>query len=304
MRKVRFFTYLLAGVAFVFAHQSCSTCSRQRTVDVYIDLVDFAIDSNYFHMARNVLYALPTPIEMSMLVKNAGIDWRPALLNDPDNATKYLTNQQMALNFGAYLTNLTYSGLFEQPQTVLRYKNAVQILADGLGLQSAVNANNMQLIEDNINDRDMLLRIISDTYSSCMAYLDESDRYYLTLAILIGGWVEGMYIATNSINENLFINESRIKQLVADLIFTFEMIWHVMSDMQDMTGIQEIMRDLSELAKLFDRINVHTTPNVVTVSEDTNISEIASTNIVDVGTEDFEKIRILIQTIRDNFTHI
>jgi DNA-directed RNA polymerase subunit F len=301
MRKILFLTILLAGVGMF---QSCTMCSRQRTVDVYIDLVDFAIDTTYFNMARNVLYALPTPIEVSMLIRNAGVDWHPALLNDPDNASKYLTTQKMALNFGAYLTNLTYSGLFEQPQAVLRYKNAVLQLAEGLGMQSAINANTLQLIEDNINDREMLLRIIADTYASCMAYLNETDRYFLTLTVLAGGWVEGMYIATNSINENLFINERNFRQLVIDLIFTFEMIWGVMSDMQDVPGIHEIMSDMSELAKLFDRIDVHTTPNVVTVSEDTNISEIASTNIIDITPEDFENIRITLQTIRDNFTQI
>jgi len=301
MQKIRFFTFLLACT---IGMQSCSMCSRQHTVDVTVDLVDFAIDSTYFHMARNVLYALPTPIEMSMLIRNSGIDWQPSLLNNPDNASKYLTNQQMALNFGAYLTNLTYSGLFEQSQTVLQYKNAIMILADGLGLQSAVNVNTMQIMEENINDREMLLRIISDTYSSCMASLEEGDRYYLTLTILTGGWIEGIYIAVSSINESLLLNERRVRQLVVDLILTFEMIWHVMSDLQDTPGIQELLSELSELAKLFDRISIDKTPNDVKFSAETNVSEIVSANIIDFKPEDFENIKIQIQAIRDNFTQI
>jgi len=273
-------------------------------VDVDIDLVDFAIDTTYLHMARNVLHALPTPLEVSMLIRNAGINWNPVLLNNPDNASRYLTTQKMALNFGAYITSLTYSGLFEQTLTVLRYKNAILYLAEGLGLQSSVNLNTLRQLEENINNRDMLLRIIADIYASCMASLEESDRYYLTLTILTGGWVEGMYIATSSINENLFFNEQRLRQLVIDLILTFEMIWNVMSDFQDTPGIHEIMSDMSELAKLFDRIDVHKTPNVVTVSAETNVSEIASSNIIDITPEDFESIRNQIQIIRDNFTQI
>ena len=121
MRNIRFSIFLLIGSACMLMCPSCNTCSRQQTIeDITIDLADLAIDSSYVNMARKVFYALPTPIELAMLIKNLGIAYQPAFLNDPVNASRYLTNRKMALNFGAYITDLTYAGLFEQSQTVLR----------------------------------------------------------------------------------------------------------------------------------------------------------------------------------------
>ena len=257
MRNIRIFLFLLIGGVCMLVCPSCNTCSRQQTVeDITIDLADLAIDTSYVNMARKVFYALPTPIELAMLIKNLGIVYQPALLNDPANASKYMTNQKMALNFGVYVTDLTYAGLFEQSQTVLRYKLSIRKLTDGLGLQSAVDISTMQQLEANINDKDAVLRIVSDTYALCTASLNESDRNSLTLAMFIGGWIEGMYIATNLLDEKLPSTADQIKQLVIDQKLTFEMIWHVMSDMKEIPEVAGMINDISELAQLLDKIDV------------------------------------------------
>jgi len=257
MRNIRFYIFLLFGGVCMMMYPSCNTCSRQQTVeDITIDLADLAIDTSYVNIARKVFYALPTPIELAMLIKNLGIVYQPALLNDPANASKYMTNLKMALNFGAYITDLTYAGLFEQSQTVLRYKLAIKKLTDGLGLQSAVDISTMQQLEANINDKDAVLRIVSDTYALCTASLNENDRNSLTLAMFIGGWLEGMYIATNLLDEKLPSTADQIRQLVIDQKLTFDMIWHVMSDMKEIPEMAGMITDLSELAQLLGKIDV------------------------------------------------
>jgi hypothetical protein len=303
MRNIRFsVSLLIGGICMAMCH-SCSTCSRQQiTNDITVDLADLVSDSTYINMARTMYYALPTPIELSMLLKSSGIGWQPALLNDPANAAKYLTHQKMALNFGGYITDLAYAGLFEQSQTVLRYKLAIRQLMEGLGLSSSVDLNTMQQLEASINDKDAVMHIISETYASCTSSLNEGDRYSLTLAILTGGWVEGMYIATNSIDENLLSDESRMKQLVVDQILTFDMMWRVMSDFKDISDVADMMNDLSGLANIFDKIYVDQTPNVVTVNDDGKTSDIVASNIIDVTPETFAHIKAQIQNLRYYFT--
>lgn len=302
MRNTRFFIFLLIGSACMLICHSCSTCSRQQTVEnITIDLADLAIDTTYVNMARKAYYALPTPIEMSIMIKNSGIVWQPALLNDPANAAKYLTHRKMALNFGVYFTDMTYAGLLGQSQTVLRYKRAIQQLTEGLGLQSAVDLNTLQLLEANINDRDAVLRIIADTYASCMELLNESDRYSLTLAILTGGWVEGMYIVTSMINEIMPSDESKMKQMIVDQKLTFDMMWQVMSDLKNIPDVAALMNDLSQLAQLYDLIGVDHTPNLVEVVDDGQYSHIVSDNKDDVTPATFAKIKEQIQILRQNF---
>ena len=296
-------TLLLIGVAGILFCHSCSTCSRQQPVDDLIDLGDWFVDSAHVEMARKVLYALPTPIELSFLIREAGIPWNSDLLNDPARASSYLTSQKMALNFGVYFTNMAYAGLFEQTQTVWLYKFALNNLIERMGLQAAININTMQQLEENIHDREMLLRTISGIYADCSAFLDENERYSMTLAVLAGGWVECMHIATSMLDENLLANEDRIKQLVTDQILTFDIMWQAMSDLRESPGVEDLMNSFSGLAQLFDRIGIHQEPNTVSIFDDEDVSEISSTNALIVTPKDFENIKIQIQILRDNFTN-
>ena len=226
-------------------------------------------------MAQKVFYSLPTPIEMSMLMKNMGVAFQPSLLNDPSVASRYLTNQKMALNFGVYITDLTYAGLYEQSQTVLRYKLAIRILTEGLGLMPTINLNTMQQLEDNINNKDEVLRIISDTYASCTAALNENDRYFLTMAMFVGGWIEAIYIATSMTS----LHENRTRQLMIDQKLSFDMLWLAMSEMNNIPEVADMMSDMSELAQLLDKLDVE-----------------------NVTSEEFAKIKEQIRIIRQNFT--
>ena len=164
---------LFVGVFCMFISTSCSNCSRTQKIEnltIDFDMADLADDMLYFNVSGQVIYALPTPIEASMLIKNWGIPY-PELLNDPTNASKYLTKQKMAVNFGVYTTDIICSALYDQAQTVLRYKQAIQLLIEGLGLQSAVDQQMLEKLEENINNKAVLMQIISDIYSSSADFL-------------------------------------------------------------------------------------------------------------------------------------
>ena len=290
MRRIRTSIILLTGVSCILLCHSCNRCSRQQTIEnitVDLELVDLAINSVYLNMSNKVLFALPTPIEASMLVKNWGIP-DPALLNDPANASGYLTKKKQALNFGVYITDMTTAGLYEQTQTVLRYKQALQQLAEALGLQSAVDQKTMQQIEENINNKEKLLQIISDLYASCTEYLSENDRDFYALAVLSGGWVEGMYIATNMIDENKG-DASQMEKVIMDNKLTFDLLWQALSEMDDIPeDAVSLMLDMSYVAHLFG----HQT--LLTVPRDTE-------SIYNITPKYFAEVKSHIQLLRRQF---
>jgi len=214
-------------------------------------MADLTIESLYINMGSKLLYALPTPIEASMLVKNWGIPY-PELLNDPSNASKYLTKKKMALNLGVYITDIVCAGLYEQSQTVFQYRQPIQALLDGLGLQSAIDQKLIQKLEETINNKVEFLQIVSDIYVSSTAFLTEDDRDFYALAMLTGGWVEGMYIATSMIDENDVSNADKMKQIITDNKLAFDLLWQALGEM-DVIPEEAVflMLDMSYVAHLF-----------------------------------------------------
>jgi hypothetical protein len=249
----------------MFSFYSCNTCSRPGTVESITvnlaDLADLAVDSFHINISGKQLFASePKPIGVAMLIKNWG-NPNPALLNDPANASGYLTKKKMALNFGIYITDMVSAGLYGQTQTVLRYKQAVTPLVEGLGLQSAIDRGKEQLIEKNLNNKKELLNIISDIYASCTAFLSEDDRDFYALAMLTGGWVEGMYIGASMIDESQSSNESKMKQLVMDNKATFDILWQALGQIDNIPEeATTLMFEMSYIAQIFGHQTLLSTP--------------------------------------------
>jgi len=256
MKYLHFSVIFLISASCLFLFPSCNTCSRQQTaenISIDIDLANMDMDVNslYLDVGYKVLYTLPTPIEAAMLIKNWGIP-RPELLNDPVNASKYLTKKKMAVNFGVYMTDMICAGLYGQAQTVLKYKHAMQLLVEGLGLQSAIDPKVIQQIEDHLNEKNELMQIFSDIYASSTVFLSEDNRDFYALAILSGGWVEGMYIATNMIDEQQPSNESKMEQVIEENKLTFDLLWQALGEMDDIPDdAVYLMLDMSYVAHLF-----------------------------------------------------
>jgi len=261
MNYLRSSLILLISASCLILCPSCNT--RPQTVekiDINLTELDLDVNSLFLNTGNKVLYALPTPIEASMLVKNWGVP-HPELLNEPANASKYLTKKKMAVNFGVYLTDLTCAGLYGQTQTVLRYKQAMQQLVEGLGLQPAVDPKVIQQIEDNINNKNELMQIFSSIYASSTTFLSEDNRDFYALAILSGGWVEGMYIATSMIDETQSSNESKMKQVIDDNKQTFDLLWKALGELDHIPeDAIYLMLDMAYVAHLFGHQTILSAP--------------------------------------------
>ena len=63
-----------------------------------------------------ILQQIPSPLEISMLLKESGKKYNASYLNPAENRSKYNSNYQKALNLGVYGTDLGYTNIYEQNQ--------------------------------------------------------------------------------------------------------------------------------------------------------------------------------------------
>ncbi|NQU80871.1 MAG: hypothetical protein HQ543_05080 [Bacteroidetes bacterium] len=119
---------------------------------------------------------MPSPLETAMLVKSAGAPYNEGLLNPTDNAGNYTTNRSMALNLGIYTCDLSFASLYDQTQTSISYMSAAKKMADGLGILDAISEETLERLEENVNNREMIMDIVSETFMNSSSYLQENDR--------------------------------------------------------------------------------------------------------------------------------
>jgi len=188
---IRVFHAFLLFLLFAAFPACKSDKSKEKGKEVSLD--EFISGEDIFDdidKAKKIFYSLPSPLETAMLIKSAGADYNEQLLNPLGNVEKYTTNKSMALNLGIYTTDLSFCSLFDQTQTSLNYMDATRKLAEGMDIKDAIDEETMIRLEENLNNRDVVMDIISETFLNSSSYLKENERQAVAAIVLVGGWIE------------------------------------------------------------------------------------------------------------------
>jgi hypothetical protein len=250
--------------------------------------------------AKQIFYSLPSPLETALLIKSAGASYDEELLNPVENTSNYTTNKSMALNLGIYTTDLSFASLFDQTQTTIRYMNAAKEMADGLGILDAIDNNTIERLEENINNRDRIMDIISETFMSSSSFLTENERPALASIVLVGGWVEGLYIASNMVGDES-IKDNKLVERIVDQKLSFDIVMKLLEDNKDNTDVAGIMEGINDLKATFDKITITTTKIQAVPDEESNVTVLKSESTIDITPEVFKELQEKVKVLRTNF---
>ena len=250
--------------------------------------------------ARQIFYSLPSPLETAMLLKSAGATYNEELLNPVNNVSNYTTNRTMALNLGIYTTDLSFASLFDQTQTSIEYMNAAKQMADGLGILDAIDNNTIERLEENINNRDVIMDIISETIMNSSSFLTEDERPALASIVLVGGWIEGLYIATNLVGDKP-VEDNKLVERIVDQKLSLEWVLKLLEDNQDHPDVMALINDINDLKTTFDKITIETSEIQAVHDEESNVTILKSESKINITPEVFKELSDKIQVLRQNF---
>ncbi len=195
MITVNRFYVIITGIALMSL--SCSSDGgKRRSTDLDAKLSVELDTSSRVIKFENTLFSVPSPYQLSILVKEIGSAYNVELLNPTANQTRYNSLFKKAVNLGVYGADLAYLNIYEQSPSAISYFSVIKIMAQDLGLTAAFDANLFTRIENNIDNKDSLLYIISNAYRNIDMFLKENQRQREGALILAGGWVEATYFMT------------------------------------------------------------------------------------------------------------
>jgi hypothetical protein len=285
------------------------TSDRSKKKQKDVNLEDFLSEDEIFDdidKAKKIFYSLPSPLETAMLIKSAGAEYDEQLLNSVDNTRNYTSNKSLALNLGIYTTDLSFASLFDQTQTSIKYMEAARKMAEGLDITDAIDDETIKKLNDNLNNRDVIMDIISETFLNSSSYLKENDRPAVATIVLIGGWIEGLYIATQLVSDNN-IQGNKLVDRIAEQKLSFRIVQRMLADnLKDQSGkenedIAELTRELEALKAAFDKIKVETSEIKVEPDEVTKVATLKSQTKITITPEVFKELRDTVSNLRKNF---
>lgn len=258
--------YTLILLAFLAA--SCGGVGNQndnhnQIVEVNSDTSAASIDSEN---ANKVLESLPASHEIiALLVDHPDAMFDAAILNSETHSAKYNTSMSRSLNLGVYGVDMSYASLFNQNQTVIKYMAVVKIMAEQLGVLKFFDDATMQKMEQNMDNKEMMIEIISNAFYDSDKYLLENGQHEIAAMIISGAWIEAMYTAFNLTKGKYRLNpplSSRIlKQCKSiDLMINF------LSEYKD-GGVGEINADFLAIQSLINQANITIKDNLYFCSD-------------------------------------
>jgi hypothetical protein len=213
---------------------------------------DSTAQAERMRKTRNIFYNIPSPMETAALLKKAGAEYDKDILNDVQNVDKYTAASKQALNLGIYGADLSYASVNNQTQESMFFTSCAKKLADRLGVSNAFDDATLERMEKNMNNRDSLLSIISETYWTVDAYLKENERDNISALMIAGGWVEGLYIATQVSRVKA---TPELKQRIAEQKLSLHDLLGLMETYEGTDeALASVKADLTAIAALFEGV--------------------------------------------------
>jgi hypothetical protein len=201
--------------------------------------------------ARRIDYPIPTPVEVTTMLNDAGASYISGLPNPVENADSYITEASKALNLGVYGTDLSYACTYNNAQQINLYLEKFHKLTEDLGVKSLVNKKLVQRVEQNISNLDSMHAIISNSYYDTFDYLNENDKGDVSVLVLAGGWIEGLYISTQ-LAKSAIDKEEMLRGITEQKSSFKELLTLTLAYKEKNEAIEEIYRDLILLEDIFN----------------------------------------------------
>ena len=251
---------------------------------------------------RDLFYAIPSPLELSVLFKNAGISYDKNQLLNTEEAYKYDNSSKMALLLGVYGADLSYAGIFKRPQESIRYMAVCKELAEKLSIGEGFDEEMILRIESNIENRDSVILIIASNFLDVDTYFKENKQSENSTLVLIGGWIEGLHLGTTMIRSSE--SDDKLKEIIKDQYVSLENLI-LLAEASELKSYSWIVDELKLLLPSFESIQQKEQNEAKISASDEGVLTLSSNNEINyISDEDFNDISTRVSTLRSKLIQL
>ncbi len=209
MKKNRIIYFL--SIILLSGFWACSGSQDENQLIEDDAVTEDVVDQNSI---QQQFFQLPSPVELFMFMWEDGAPFNASNLNSIENVQKYVDSKKKATNLGVYSADLAYCTIYDKNQETMNLFSATKNLAEDLGLTEGFDQSILDRIDKNIENSDSLYQITSDSYSKSITFLQSQGQTQILPYIIYGGWLESVYIVTQTVKK--YTPESEIAMRISD----------------------------------------------------------------------------------------
>jgi len=250
---------MLTMVSILFS--ACSTSSTNSSDEMNMDNFevpdslleeDMSLQLDKEAMGE-IIQNISSPVEMSALLKDEGIEFNYKFLSPTDNIDEFNTNFKQALNLGVLGADMGYLNMYNKTGAVLNYITAIKELSDELKVGQFFNFETLKRLATNSENIDSLMYISISAFDKMDVYLRENNRSDISALLVTGVWVEGIFLASQVVKEN---DNEIIRERVAEQGVVLEQLLLVLSHYKKDKRFFQLITELEKINTALSKVTI------------------------------------------------
>jgi hypothetical protein len=286
---------LLLGFSLLLA--SCGESTDQKTTQPPVQTTLDSAEVARMKELEKIFFSIPSPMEMSSLIKEKGYQFDQNKLIATSNVDKYTGESRQAIMLGVYGADLSYTAIFDQKQMTMEYFAAAQKLARSMGVDGALTNDLIERLDKHQENRDSMLHIVSEAYADLNGYLKENQRIEVSAMIVAGGWIEALYLSTIYGNDG----STDLRQRIAEQKYALNNLMSYLDKFGDTTSLKELRSDLKTIQDAYAGVGENK-GKTTSSKDDSGTMVIGTTTTLSMDDATLATIATLAKDIRTKYT--
>ncbi len=294
MKKILVFVFTL-----LFAACGQKTKTDEQDFQSVMDTLQDTGPKIDEELVNGILQQIPSPLEISSILKESGSKYESSILNSEDNLSKYNNNFSKALNLGVFGTDLGYTNIYEQSKDGIKFLTAIKSLANDLNIGQFFDIETIGRLASNSKNLDSLLLITTQNFNDINNYLQSQSRSQISVLLLTGGWIEAMQIVCQVADKNA--KNKDLPEKIGEQKIILEQLTLLLGFFEKDPNMASLLKDLRDLEAAYASIEIVTTYKQSTMKIVDGVAVITdnSTTSIKITPEDVKRITQIVNTMRN-----
>ena len=291
---------IITGIT-CFAGCSSEVGSNEKIVESTIDSSAAKQQKISDEAIGEIIKSIPSPLEISMLIKESGSNYNNTILNSNSNYSRYNSNFKKALNLGVYGADLGYINIYDEGVDALSYLSSIKSLADGLNIGQFYDFATIKRLASNSKNIDSLLLITTMNFEKINTFLYEQKRSDQCVLILTGGWLEALHISCEVYKSS---QKAEILEKIGEQKIVLDQLLLLLSNYNNQPNIKFLYVELEKLKDIYAKVEITYVYHESTAKEVDGVLMIINEteSKVNVTAEQVNQISTIIENLRSKVT--
>ena len=245
-----FFLTLIFFASMQFNCKNGKTNDNTEIPDDYDNTSQVVVDEDAIN---EIIQSFSSPVEMAALMQSIDVPFSKKYLVDPKQTEDYDTNLKKALALGILSADLGYLNVYERTTLIVEYLTAIKKIADDLRVGQFFDFRSLKRLSTDGGNVDSLLFLSVTSFRDMDQHLRDNARSNLSLLIITGVWLEGLYLITQVSKEE---PSEKLKERVGEQKTLFNILYNILKLYKSDKYFENIVKDFEKFHKSFNEVTI------------------------------------------------